>query len=89
MNDIEMQKLLTRLGDDTLIIALYDCSPEIYVKILKNKSKRSRELLLEDLEINKQYPPDQRYIVEAREEILIKIKELNEAGLISFPTNKG
>lgn len=82
LDDRGMQTLLREVATDRLLLALRGVSEELKNKIFNNMSKRSADMLRDDLEAA---PPAKLSEVEsAQKEILLIVRSLADSGAIAF-----
>lgn len=82
LNGRGMQTLLREISTDQLLLALQGASEGVKHKIFSNMSKRTAEMLRDDLEVA---PPAQLNEIEsAQKDILMIVRNLAESGAVVF-----
>lgn len=82
ISDKGMQQLLREVSSDLLPIALKGASEEVREKILRNMSKRAREMLVDDMEVRG--PIKISEVEQAQKEILTIARSLADSGQIDL-----
>lgn len=82
VNDKDMQRLLREVSSDLLPIALKGAGEEVREKILRNMSKRAREMLMDDMEARG--PIKISEVEQAQKEILTIARNLADEGQIDL-----
>lgn len=78
IEDRSLQKLLAEVDSPTLATALTEADPQLVEKVMNNLSKRARESLSEEIELNGAVDPEA--IDEARNTVCEVIARLDQAG---------
>lgn len=82
VSDVDMRKVLMAVDTQILAMALKTASEQLKGKIFSNLSRRAQEMVNEELELLGPKPLSQ--VKGAQQQILESIRELEEAGEISF-----
>jgi flagellar motor switch protein FliG len=84
LDNKSMQLILREISNDSLIIAMKGCEPELRDKFLNNMSQRAAETLREDLESKGAVRLAD--VETEQKEILKTVKRLAEEGLLQLPS---
>ncbi len=83
MESKDIALLFYEAGFDTFYTALSGCNESLRIAILKNVSRRTREIMQEELQLRAS--PDWVFIEQALEEIAVRALALAARGLIRIP----
>ena len=84
MESKDIALLFYETGFDTFYTALSGCNESLRIAILKNVSRRTREIMQEELQLRAS--PEWVFIEQALEEIAVTALALAARGLIRIPT---
>lgn len=82
LDDRNVQKLLSQIQTDSLIVALQRCDETLTNKLLSNLSKRARESIIEEMEYKRGVADEEIEI--SRSEIVAVLAQLDESGEIKM-----
>ncbi|HMO13585.1 MAG TPA: FliG C-terminal domain-containing protein [Pirellulaceae bacterium] len=82
LEDRDVQKLLSQVDSDVLIVGLQRCEQELADKLLNNLSKRARDSITEEMEFKVGVSDEE--VEEARANIVKTLSNLDESGEIKL-----